>query len=70
MVQADTTDPYQAVKDAHAVLLLVEWPQFANLDLHKLSNLMQSPKYLFDTRNLYVPSNAQSAGLTYQGVGR
>jgi UDPglucose 6-dehydrogenase len=69
-VPADTTDPYIAAKGAHALILLVEWDEYKRLDLKKLSSLMVSPKYLFDTRNLYSAAKAESAGLKYKGIGR
>ncbi len=70
IVPADFTDPYLAATGAHVLMLLVEWDQFKNLDLAKLSSLMQSPKYFFDTRNQYEPVTAKAMGLQYQGVGR
>jgi len=64
------TDPYQAAAGAHAVILLVEWEEYLQLDFSKLSTVMQDPKYFFDTRNQYVPEEIVSAGLKYKGVGR
>jgi UDPglucose 6-dehydrogenase len=69
-VSADFTDPYQAAKDAHVLILLVEWDEYQNLDLARLASIMQSPKYFLDTRNQYNPKLVESAGLKYKGVGR
>lgn len=69
-VPADTTDPYEAVKGANVVILLVEWDEYKTLDLAKLASLMQSPKYFFDTRNQYDPAKVTAAGLQYKGIGR
>ena len=69
-VPADFTDPYQAIKEAAVLILLVEWDEYQNLDLAKISSLMQAPKYFLDTRNQYDPQAVTSAGLQYKGIGR
>ncbi len=69
-VSADFTDPYQAAKDAHVLILLVEWDEYQHLDLTKLASVMLSPKYFLDTRNQYNPSAVTAAGLQYKGIGR
>jgi UDPglucose 6-dehydrogenase len=60
----------EAVQSAHAVFILVEWDEYKALDLPQLAQIMQAPKYFFDTRNLYAPEAVSAAGLTYQGIGR
>lgn len=69
-VPADFLDPYAAIKDTHAAMLLVEWDDYVNLDLAKIASLMKSPKYFFDTRNRYDPKTSEAAGLKYKGIGR
>lgn len=69
-VSADFTDPYQAAKDAHVLILLVEWDEYQSLDLARLASVMLSPKYFLDTRNQYNPSAVTAAGLQYKGIGR
>lgn len=69
-VEADTTDPYLAAKDAQVIILLVEWDEYKKLDLLKLAGLMQSPKYFIDTRNQYSAAQVKAAGLQYKGIGR
>jgi UDPglucose 6-dehydrogenase len=64
------SDVYLAVKDAHVVILLVEWDEYTGLDLAKISSSMLEPKYLIDTRNQYSQSSAVAAGLKYKGIGR
>ena len=64
------SDAYVATKDANVVMLLVEWDEYVGLDLSKLSEGMQEPKYLIDTRNQYDPKIVELAGLKYQGIGR
>jgi UDPglucose 6-dehydrogenase len=61
-------DEYDAVKGAHALVLLTEWNQFRNLDLKKVKELLAAP-FFFDLRNVYKREEALHAGLRYFGVG-
>ncbi len=63
------SDPYDACKDADAVLILTEWADFANLDLKKLYSVVRYP-IVVDGRNLYKRQVMKSAGFTYHSVGR
>jgi UDPglucose 6-dehydrogenase len=63
-------DPYTAATGSHVLILLVEWDDYTQLDLAKISATMQDPKYFFDTRNQYNKSAVVDAGLKYKGVGR
>jgi UDPglucose 6-dehydrogenase len=62
-------DPVEAARDAEAIVLLTEWPQFAALDLAALRGVMRGT-LLVDGRNLFDPERARAAGFTYVGVGR
>ena len=44
-------DPYEAVKDAHALLVLTPWECFNELDYKKIFDSMSKPAFLFDGRN-------------------
>ena len=57
-----------AVDGAEAVFIATEWQEFKNLDLAWLSNRMTG-RILADGRNLFNSRLANSAGLTYFGVG-
>jgi UDPglucose 6-dehydrogenase len=61
--------PIAAARGADAVILVTEWPQFANIDLAELRSVMQTP-LLLDGRNFFAPDAARAAGFTYVGVGR
>lgn len=63
-------DVESAVGGASAIFLLIEWEQYKNLNLESLGATMSSPKYFFDTRNLYDSAVVQAAGLQYKGIGR
>lgn len=62
-------DEYEAVKGSDAVVILTEWNQFRNLDLDRMSELM-SGNIFYDFRNIYNPTEIESVGLEYRGVGR
>jgi len=61
--------PEEAAGDADALVLVTEWKQFADLDLHDLAQRMAHP-VLVDGRNLYDPEAARQAGFDYCGIGR
>jgi UDPglucose 6-dehydrogenase len=54
---------------ADAVVLVTEWPEFADLDLPALAASMRGD-LLVDGRNFLDPQAALAAGLVYEGVGR
>ncbi|RDD42390.1 UDP-glucose 6-dehydrogenase [Trichoplax sp. H2] len=43
-------DPYDAAKDAHAIVICTEWDEFKALDYEKIYNSMYKPAYIFDGR--------------------
>ena len=63
------SDPFDAVCDADAVVLLTEWPEFLNLDYRKAADCMRG-KVIIDGRNALDPEAVIGAGLVYEGVGR
>lgn len=56
-------------KDADAVFILTEWPEFVSLDYEKLGKVMKN-KVIFDGRNLLDPQAMAKLGFEYFGVGR
>jgi len=58
-----------AAKDADALLILTDWPEFAELDLDKLNAMLRYP-IVIDGRNLYDPNVMLEHGFTYMSVGR
>lgn len=47
-----TSNPYRALENASALLLVTEWDEFKQLNFNKVRDIMQSP-VIFDGRNLY-----------------
>ena len=47
-----TSDPYEAVRGAHAIALITDWKEFADYDYEKIFSLMEKPAFVFDGRNI------------------
>jgi UDPglucose 6-dehydrogenase len=62
-------DPYVAAKDADAVVILTEWPEFRSLDWTRVRAVAANP-VVIDTRNLLDPDVVRHAGLRWVGLGR
>ncbi len=61
--------PYEAARNADALVILTDWKEFATLDLQAIRSEL---KYhlIIDGRNLYDPETITSNGLGYVSVGR
>ncbi|MGX7688555.1 UDP-glucose/GDP-mannose dehydrogenase family protein [Flectobacillus sp. BAB-3569] len=64
-----TKGPYEAIKDADAVLIMTEWPQFRTPEFEVMDVLLKN-KVIFDGRNLYELDQMKELGYTYYSVGR
>jgi len=64
-----STSPYDAAREAEALVILTEWPEFASLDLLRIKDVIASPT-IIDFRNLYDADDVAAAGLSYHSVGR
>jgi UDPglucose 6-dehydrogenase len=56
-------------RDADAVVIATEWPEFAALDLDRARTLVREA-VLFDGRCLLDPDAVVGAGFAYHGIGR
>ncbi len=61
--------PLDAVRDADAVVLVTEWPEFIDLDWSAVAQAMRGT-LVIDGRNALDPQAIRAAGLTYEGIGR
>jgi len=61
--------PYEAVKEANALLIVTEWDEFKELDLKKVKKVMSNP-IIIDGRNVYDPSEMRKLGFEYYSIGR
>jgi UDPglucose 6-dehydrogenase len=62
-------EPYRAVEQSDALVLVTEWHELRHPDLARLRAAMRTPA-LFDGRNVWSPHDARAAGFSYYGVGR
>jgi UDPglucose 6-dehydrogenase len=62
-------DMYEAARDAHALVILSDWQEFAAVDLERLRSLLRHP-IVIDGRNLFDPHRMADLGFSYFSVGR
>ena len=63
-------DPYAAAKDAHAIALLTEWQQYAQLDYERIFASMVKPAFIFDGRNLLDHQRLYEMGFNVYAIGK
>ena len=63
-------DPYEALKGAHAAVVVTEWEEIQHLDLGRVSSLLKHPKVVVDGRNVLDPAAVRAGGMRYRGFGR
>lgn len=63
-----SADPYSALRQADALLVLTEWPEFAGLDYKRIHDIMASP-VIIDGRNLLDANYIKSLNFTYRAFG-
>jgi UDPglucose 6-dehydrogenase len=62
-------DPYDAVADADALVIVTEWLVYRNPDLERVRSLLRRP-LVIDGRNLFDFDRMNRLGFTYRGIGR
>ena len=63
-------DPYAAAKNAHAIAILTEWPQYAELDYERIYSSMVKPAFIFDGRNLLDHRKLFEIGFNVYSIGK
>jgi UDPglucose 6-dehydrogenase len=63
-------DPYVAAQDAHAIAILTEWPQFAELDYQAIHKSMIRPAFIFDGRNILDHRKLHQIGFNVYAIGK
>lgn len=61
--------PYEALKDADALVIVTEWNEFRNPDFERIAKLLKQP-VIFDGRNLYDVDKMKDMKFTYYSIGR
>lgn len=67
---AISDDPYEAAKDADAILVLTEWDVFKSLDFTRIYETMRKPAFIYDGRNILDIEALRQIGFDAQGIGR
>jgi UDPglucose 6-dehydrogenase len=60
---------YDALTDAHGLLIATEWSEFRTPDFNKISSLLKN-KAIFDGRNLFDLTQMKECGFHYESIGR
>jgi UDPglucose 6-dehydrogenase len=63
-------DPYEAVRDAHAMAVLTEWDEFKSLDLARIHDLMLKPAFVFDGRAVLPAAALKAHGFDAFVIGK
>src|ERR687892_11407 len=58
-------DPYDALRGAHAAVVVTEWEKVRGLNPRKSASLMRDPKLIVDGRNALDAAASREAGLLY-----
>lgn len=63
-------DPYRAAQHAHAIAILTEWPEFADLDYEVIYDSMVKPAFIFDGRNILSQKKLHDIGFQAYAIGK
>lgn len=63
-------NPYDAVKDAHAIAIMTEWDEFKTYDWQKIYGLMKKPAFILDGRNILNKDQIEKLGFKYYPIGQ
>ncbi len=64
------SDPYEATKGAHAIVIATEWKEFAAYDYQKIFENMEKPAFIFDGRNILAHKELYEIGFNVYPVGQ
>lgn len=63
------TDPYEAARGAHALVVATEWNEYKELDFEALKRVMRG-RTVFDCRNIYESVELSKMGFKLVAIGR
>lgn len=63
-------DPYSAMEDTHAVVILTEWDEFKAYDWKRVYNGMHKPAFIFDGRNILDNDTISKCGFKIKSIGK
>jgi UDPglucose 6-dehydrogenase len=62
-------DPYEAVENADALVIMTEWEHFRKADMARVKSLLKNP-IILDARNMHEPESMRQLGFEYYCIGR
>jgi UDPglucose 6-dehydrogenase len=68
-IRYDHEDAYSVLKDADALVIVTEWPEYKRPNWSSIAERMRG-RVLFDLRNQWTKDHIKKAGFTYFAVGR
>ena len=63
-------DPYEAAREADAILLMTDWAEYPALDWRKIYGAMRKPALVYDTRNCLDHAELRAIGFNVLAVGK
>lgn len=63
-------DPYEAARGCHALGIMTEWALYAELDYHRIYEVMEKPAFVFDGRNVIHPEQLFEIGFNVYPIGQ
>lgn len=63
------TDAKSALAQAHALVVVTEWKEFARFDPAHIKELLQPLAAVFDGRSLFTPNSRAQFGVEYASIG-
>ncbi|KAI6180327.1 UDP-glucose 6-dehydrogenase [Aphelenchoides besseyi] len=63
------SDPYEAARDSHAIVIMTEWDEFKDYNYQKLFDSMKKPASLFDGRILVDSEKLRHIGFRVFTIG-
>lgn len=63
-------DPHEAVRDAHAIVVLTEWDEFKTYDYSKMLEVMKKPAFVFDGRKILDHEALIKLGFHTETIGK
>ena len=63
-------DPLEAIRGAHAILVMTEWDEFKNYDYEEIYKIMKKPAFIFDGRNILDHKKLVSIGFQVYAIGK
>lgn len=64
------TSALSAATGAHAIALMTEWDEFAELDYKEIYSVMSKPAFIFDGRNILNHKYLRSIGFEVYAIGK